>query len=224
MKISTLNVAASLLLFASLFTSCSETADVAPVQAEESTARLLSKNFSVQSVEENVDVSSKIYSAAGTSVSHENKAFDFTKATVISYHNSSYTVVAVPSSADSTKQVVYKAYKRNGRIEISGAFNLEVNVNKTGNGFVAYSDGSSAVRLDFANFKIAKTTIDAVSKTKASGNSTSAASICDKNSGESFSSCYSRQVDQICDGWLGCASLAFPATHTVIAASCSCIG
>lgn len=224
MKIFTLNVASALLFFVFAMSSCSEPRDVMPLQSEQSTAQLLSKKFSVELIEDNVDVSSKIYSISGAAISAENDGFDFRKATVISYQNSNYTVVAVPSSTDVDKQTVYKAYKKNGRIVVSGAFNLEVKLNKAGNGFVYYEDSASSVKLDFANFKIVKTTSGTVSKTKASESTISAASICDKNSGESFSACYSRQVDQICDGWLGCASLAFPATHTVIAASCSCVG
>lgn len=222
MKISTLCVAASLFFLASANSSCSELDEIKPVPSEQATTQLLSKAFSVQSVAENVDVSSIIYSAAsGVTINKENDEFDFTKATVISYRNSNYTVVSVPSVASANRQIVYKGYNKNGKIEIFGAFNLEVSVNKNGSGFVEYEGGGSSVKFDFSDFKVVKTVTD---KAKSPGNTISAAIICDKENRESFSDCYARQVDEVCDGWLGCASLAFPATHTVIAASCSCVG
>jgi hypothetical protein len=46
--------------------------------------------------------------------------------------------------------------------------------------------------------------------------------FCQREGGESFSTCYKAESDEFCDGFVGCISMISPLVQLVIASSCSC--
>jgi hypothetical protein len=49
-----------------------------------------------------------------------------------------------------------------------------------------------------------------------------APSLCQREKGEKLSDCYKREVDEFCDGFIGCAALTQISVHILILALCSC--
>ena len=53
-------------------------------------------------------------------------------------------------------------------------------------------------------------------------NGRTAAKFCQREGTEGFSDCYKREVDEFCDGVIGCLALLHWGSHLVIASACSC--
>lgn len=54
------------------------------------------------------------------------------------------------------------------------------------------------------------------------GNVASRAILCQREEGETTSACYKREVEEFCDGFIGCVALTQVSVHVLILALCTC--
>lgn len=102
--------------------------------------------------------------------------------------------------------------------EITKELNIEITMDANGN-------GNLYVKNHTANEEFSTDLVDGKPtdlQNLQSGNVASRARLCQREAGETTSGCYKREVDEFCDGFIGCVALTQVSVHVLILALCTC--
>jgi hypothetical protein len=102
--------------------------------------------------------------------------------------------------------------------EITKELKIEITMDANGNGnlYVKNHTANEEFSTDLINGK--PTNLKGIQ----SDNLASRASLCQRQKGETTSDCYKREVDEFCDGFIGCVALTQVSVHVLILALCTC--
>lgn len=139
--------------------------------------------------------------------------------------NSNEKVLVVTNSLKPNTYVVVKGssnetFERNSSdnsgFQITKELNIEIQMDLNGN-------GSLNVKNLTDNEEFSQILVDGKpTEPNTSSTTSNKAQLCQREVGEGTKQCYLREVDEFCDGFIGCVALTQASVHILIAALCSC--
>jgi hypothetical protein len=145
--------------------------------------------------------------------------WDFAKTTKFDFEGSDQKVIIIPALNDE------RFYAIKGRLS-SNEFTIEkevfcsISMDESGNGFVELLDEENNIIEYFTLIEGIPTSDKAIdSQNQLKGTQ----GWCQQEGNEGSHGCYKREVDEFCDGFLGCLVTATqPQVHVLIIAMCAC--
>lgn len=141
-----------------------------------------------------------------------------------SIENSSEKVLVITNSSKPNNYIVIKGFvsnsvsrnsAENSDFEITKELNIEIQMNVKG-------DGSINVKNITDNEEFTQTLVDGNPTEGSTPTTSSRVALCQREPGEGTKQCYLREVDEFCDGFIGCVALTQASVHILIAALCTC--
>ncbi len=206
----------ALISSATMFISCNNEEAEQKTEALNVEKVLFAKYKLIKSEKTNVNLSNL------KSVSTFTKSDNVTEYTI---ENSVEKVMVITNSSKPNSYVVIKGFTNTGLekkssdisdFQITKELNIDIQLDSNGN-------GSLKVKNITDNEEFSQNLVNG-KPTELANNviATSSISFCQREESEGTKQCYLREVDEFCDGFIGCVALTQASVHILIASLCSC--
>lgn len=206
----------SLILSVTLFTACNNENIDEPKNSIDVNKVLFAKYSLVKSKNSTVNLAN---------VNSQNRLNTFDNVDEYTIENSDEKVLVATNSSKPNSFVIVRGFNiqnsesRNSddSFEITKEMNIEIEMDGSGN-------GNLNVKNLTANEEFTSTLVEGVPtdlQRLPGGNSVSVG-LCQREQGETTSQCYKREVDEFCDGFIGCVALTQVSVHVLILGLCTC--
>jgi hypothetical protein len=206
----------SLILSVTLFTACNNENIDEPKNSIDVNKVLFAKYSLVKSKNSTVNLAN---------VNSQNRLNTFDNVDEYTIENSDEKVLVATNSSKPNSFVIVRGFNiqnsesRNSddSFEITKEMNIVIEMDGSGN-------GNLNVKNLTANEEFTSTLVEGVPTDlqRLPGGNSVRVSLCQREKGETTSQCYKREVDEFCDGFIGCVALTQVSVHVLILALFTC--
>ena len=209
----------SLILSVTLFTACNNENIDEPKNSIDVNKVLFAKFSLVKSKNSTINL---------VNVNSQNRLNTFDNVDEYTIQNSDEKVLVATNSSKPNSFVIVRGFNtqdsesRNSddTFEITKEMNIEIEMDTNGNGNLNVKNLTA--NEEFTSTLIEGNPTDLQKLPGGISDDSGSGGLCQRTQGETTSQCYKREVEEFCDGIIGCIALSQVSVHVLILALCTC--
>lgn len=175
--------------------------------------KILNKKYGIAEINYNVDLNK-----TKLPLSKSNNDWDYSNARQYRFEESSKKIYIANSKTNYDKYSIIRTVNAKGVTIIDLELFCEINLDDNGNGYLYLLNSEGKQIESFELLNGIPQDIECIKNTKTAKKSI----FCQREGNEGTSQCYKREVDEFCDGFIGCLALTNPQVHALILGLCTC--